>query len=401
MTNNVEREGAPPNTPTATPDLRLRAEQPRVMRLSRRVLIGLACLSALAIAAALGYALQNRQGANAGQELYSTENHPAADGLADLPSDYTGIPRQPPQLGPALPGDLGPPMLHTQEEQTATGNDENDKRLTQEEQAALSSGLFIQTSQQPGNSAPASTDTLANAAPGGSAAPPPVEPGTAQNMQDEKLAFVNGSATAGQSTVSTDQLESPPSPYVLQAGSVIPAALITGLESDLPGQITAQVTEKVYDSPTGKYLLIPQGARLLGQYDSSVSFGQSRMLMVWTRLIMPDGQSIVLERQEGADPQGYSGLQDGVDYHWWGIAKAAVLSTVLGIGSELGANNNDNDIVLALREGTANTFNQAGQQIVERQLNIQPTLTDRNGLPVDVVVDRDLVLAPYGQPSTP
>ncbi len=125
------------------------------------------------------------------------------------------------------------------------------------------------------------------------------------------------------------------------------------------------------------------------------------MLLVWTRLIMPDGQSIVLERQEGADAQGYSGLQDGVNYHWWGVVKAAALSTVLGIGSELGANNNDNDIVLALREGTADTLNQAGQQIVERQLNIQPTLTIRPGFPVRVIVDSDLVLAPYGQGATP
>jgi type IV secretion system protein VirB10 len=218
-------------------------------------------------------------------------------------------------------------------------------------------------------------------------------------MQAQKLAFMNGPSDV--QTVSTDRLQGPASPYVLQAGSVIPAALITGLKSDLPGTIFAQVTENVYDSPTGQYLLIPQGARLQGEYDSSVSFGQSRILLVWTRLILPDGQSIVLQRQEGADPQGYSGLEDGVDYHWWGIVKAAALSTVLGIGSELGANNNDNDIVLALREGTADTLNQAGQQIVERQLNIQPTLTDRNGLPVDVIVDRDLILTPYRQARKP
>jgi type IV secretion system protein VirB10 len=218
-------------------------------------------------------------------------------------------------------------------------------------------------------------------------------------MQDQKLAFMNGSSNV--QTVSMHRLQDPASPYVLQAGSIIPAALITGLKSDLPGTIFAQVTENVYDSPTGRYLLIPQGARLQGEYDSSVSFGQSRVLLVWTRLLMPDGHWIALQRQEGADHQGYSGLQDGVNYHWWGIAKATVLSTVLGIGSELGANNNNNDIVLALREGTADTLNQAGQQIVERQLNIQSTLTDRNGLPVDVIVDRDLVLTPYGQEGSP
>ena len=92
---------------------------------------------------------------------------------------------------------------------------------------------------------------------------------------------------------------------MVQAGAVIPAALVTGLRSDLPGQITAQVTSNVYDSPTGRFLLIPQGARLIGEYDSRVAFGQSRVLLAWTRLILPNGRSIVLERQPGADAAGY------------------------------------------------------------------------------------------------
>ena len=124
---------------------------------------------------------------------------------------------------------------------------------------------------------------------------------------------------------------------MLQAGNVIPASLITGIRSDLPGQITAQVTENVYDSPTGRFLLIPQGARLIGIYDSQVAFGQSRVLLVWTRLIMPNGRSIVLERQPGADTAGYAGLEDEVDNHWGALFKAALLSTLLGVGSELGS----------------------------------------------------------------
>ena len=123
----------------------------------------------------------------------------------------------------------------------------------------------------------------------------------------------------------------------MQAGNVIPASLITGIRSDLPGQITAQVTENVYDSPTGRFLLIPQGARLIGIYDSQVAFGQSRVLLVWTRLIMPNGRSIVLERQPGADTAGYAGLEDEVDNHWGALFKAALLSTLLGVGSELGS----------------------------------------------------------------
>ena len=128
---------------------------------------------------------------------------------------------------------------------------------------------------------------------------------------------------------------------MLQAGAVIPASLITGLRSDLPGQVTAQVTEDVYDSPTGRFLLIPQGARLVGQYDAQIAFGQSRALLVWNRLIMPNGRSIVLERQPGADTEGYAGLEDEVDNHWGMLFKAAILSTLLSVGSEAGMSGNN------------------------------------------------------------
>ena len=167
------------------------------------------------------------------------------------------------------------------------------------------------------------------------------------------------------------------------------------MQSDLPGQVTAQVTENVYDTPTGRSLLIPQGARLLGIYDSQVSFGQSRTLLVWTRLILPNGYSIVLERQPGADAAGQAGLEDGVDNHWGSLFKAALLSTILAIGTELGSNQNESDIARALRRGTGDTVNQAGQQIVRRNLNVQPALTIRPGFPVRVLVNRDLVLEPY------
>jgi type IV secretion system protein TrbI len=184
----------------------------------------------------------------------------------------------------------------------------------------------------------------------------------------------------------------PISPFVVQAGTIIPAALITGIRSDLPGQITAQVTETVYDTPTGTVRLIPQGARSIGIYDSQVAFGQSRVLLVWTRIIMPNGRSNVLERQPGADGGGYAGLEDEVDHHWLEISKSAALSTLLG--SELGSDANDNGIIRALRRGAGDTLNQTGQQVVRRNLNIQPTLTVRAGFPVKVIVNRDLVLEP-------
>jgi type IV secretion system protein VirB10 len=184
---------------------------------------------------------------------------------------------------------------------------------------------------------------------------------------------------------------------VVQAGAVIPAALITGLRSDLPGQITAQVTQNVYDSPAGRFLLIPQGSRLVGSYDSQVAFGQSRVLLAWTRLILPGGRSIVLEKQPGADAGGYAGLEDGVDHHWKQLFGAALLSTILGVGAQAGASESDSQILDALREGAANSMNQVGQQVVAKDLDVQPTLTIRPGFPVRVMVTRDLVLEPISQ----
>src|SRR3546814_64683 len=146
---------------------------------------------------------------------------------------------------------------------------------------------------------------------------------------------------SSQLTVSGERLTAPASPSIVQAGSIIAAALITGIRSDLPGQITAQVMANVFDSPTGRILLIPQGARLIGEYDSEIAAGQTRVLLAWDRLIMPDGRSIVLERLPGADGAGFAGLQDGVNQHWGNLLKAAAVSTLLGLGAELGADSED------------------------------------------------------------
>ena len=188
----------------------------------------------------------------------------------------------------------------------------------QEIEAARLSKLFASTEFRATPSLPATA--AANATLGttlaGPAEAPPLDPNSMQNMQDRKLAFVNG--PVDRRTVSADRLANPASPYVVQAGTVIPAALITGIHSDLPGQVTAQVTEHVYDTPTGKSLLIPQGSRLIGQYDSQIAFGQKRVLLIWNRIMLPDGKSIVLERRQAADAQGFWVLGDEVDYHWWG-----------------------------------------------------------------------------------
>jgi len=366
--------------------LRLRPEPPRVTRLSRKVLAGGTALALVLVSGAVLWALQNnRSRGPASEELYSTDHHNVADGLAGLPRDYAGIPRDVPRLGPPLPGDLGRPIVAAQTQSGTLAVDPEQQRMSQESEAARTSKVFASMTVRP-SAAGAPAETTPHAAPSSDEA-------LVQNGQDRKLAFVN--APVDRRTTSPDRVTKPISPYVVQAGSVIPAALITGIRSDLPGQITAQVTENIFDTPTGRSLLVPQGARLIGVYDNQVAFGQSRVLLVWTRLIMPNGRSVVLERQPGSDSGGYAGLEDEVDHHWLELSKSAALSTLLGIGSELGADSNDNGIIRALRHGTGDSLNQTGQQVIRRNLNIQPTLTVRPGFPVVVIVNRDLVLAPY------
>jgi type IV secretion system protein TrbI len=382
----------PPKAERELADLRLHPQRPPVTRLSRKFLIGLAAVATMAVLAAVIWALDGRRSKQeTGSELYNTEHKTTADELARLPRDYSGLPPGVPQLGPPLPGDFGRPVLQAHGPQ---GIDPEQQRVAQEAEAARTSRLF--TSSTTVNRAappPTSTTPSSSGASDVLGDKPPIDADSIQNMQDRKLAFLNG--PIDKRTVSRERLEGPASKYVVQAGSVIPAALLTGIHSDLPGQVTGQVTENVYDSPSGRYLLIPQGSKLIGVYDSQVSFGQSRVLLVWTRLIFPNGRSIVLERQSGADPEGYAGLEDQVDYHWSRLFMAAALSTLLSVGSELGASNTDNDIVRALRRGSSDSLNQTGQQIVRRNLNVQPTLTIRPGFPVRVIVNRDLVLAPY------
>jgi type IV secretory pathway VirB10-like protein len=390
---------APESEKKLAEELRLRPEHPPVTRLSRRVLIALSGVSAAAILGLTVFALQPRERSDGAPELYSTDAKTTADGLANLPRDYSALPKDVPKLGPPLPGDLGRPILAAQGQLPQQAVDPEQQRVGQEREAARTAKLFASTNarERPAAVPPAPPPSAlggASQSPGAEfGEAPPIDPGAIQNMQDRKLAFVN--AAADRHTVSADRLAQPASRYVLQAGAVIPAALVTGIRSDLPGQITAQTTENIYDSPTGRFLLIPQGAKLLGVYDSQIAFGQSRVLLVWNRLILPDGQSIVLERQPGADAAGYSGLEDEVDHHWLRLAGAATLSTILGVGTQLGTTGEENALIQALRRGGAQSLNQTGQQIVGRNLNIQPTLTIRPGFPVRVIVTRDLVLAPY------
>lgn len=390
----------------ARPDpaaFQLRGEPPRVMRLSRKALAVVGVAAGLGIGGSLIYALRP-PGEKAAQELYNTDSRATSEAITSGPRDYAQAPR----LGPPLPGDLGRPIVSAQQrgedvpvppigaqpgppDPRAQAAEAARQRAAQERDAARTSSVFHGSG---GARAGAGAGGEPVAAPG-LPAPSGQEPAqqAAQGDQAGKRAFM--AQAADQRTVSVERLTAPTSPNIVQAGSIIPAALITGVRSDLPGQITAQVTANVYDSPTGRILLIPQGARLIGEYDSEVAAGQTRVLLAWDRLIMPDGRSIVLERQPGADGAGFAGLQDRVNQHWGNLLKAAAVSTLLGVGAELGAGSED-ALTRALRRGSQDTINQTGQQIVRRQLNVQPTLTIRPGHPLRVVLTRDLVLEPIG-----
>jgi type IV secretion system protein VirB10 len=266
------------------------------------------------------------------------------------------------------------------------------QRIGQEQDAARTSHLFAVTT-------PAALPAVAGALPAAGIAQVneqgAADPTATENMQANKMAFSDRGSQS--ETVNPARLQKAASPYVIQAGWVINAALAKGVKTDLPGDVRAQVTENVYDSPTGRYVLIPQGSMLEGKYNSQVSFGQTRTQMVWTRLIFPNGDSINLGHLSGDDAEGYGGVEDGVDEHWDSIFKAAVLSTVLSIGAEAGTSDIENNLAQAIRAGASQSINQAGEQIVERNLNIQPTLTARFGLPITVTVDQDLVLEAYAK----
>ena len=216
------------------------------------------------------------------------------------------------------------------------------------------------------------------------------------NGQSRKEDFIAGIDEDGD-IYNSHSLVSPRSPFQVMAGNLIPAALVTGLNSDLPGQVIGQVTQNVYDTVTGHHLLIPQGSRLMGRYDSVIAFGQSRALVVWTRLIMPNGDSVQLDNLPGSDAHGFAGLKDRVDNHTWEFLKGTVLSSLLSIGSELASDDGDDSLTRAIQNAGQDTANIAGQRIIERNLNVQPTLKVRPGWRFNVIVSRDLILKPYGE----
>ncbi|HEX8223804.1 MAG TPA: TrbI/VirB10 family protein [Allosphingosinicella sp.] len=396
---------APPKEDPET--LVLRGTPRPVVRFRRGLIIGITGAVAAALVTVTWVALEPPSfriaaGDDQGSEPLAKA---APEALADAPASYGDVPR----LGPPLPGDLGRPILEHQRSQSgeasppaaqaapseaeavrAAAEAERQRRAAAEE-AARSSGVIVQITGR-----------------GGAGAPTPAAAERGQNGETEPA--VNPSASAGETRagqarraefgrsegdVNPHPLRPAPSPWTLSAGTIIPASLVTGLNSDLPGTVIAQVTENVRDSTTGRTILVPQGARLIGSYDSAVAYGQRRALLVWQRIVFPDGSSIRLGNAPATDLAGFSGVEDGVDFHTWRLLRGIALSTLLGVGTELTFGSGEGDLVRAVRESTQQNAARAGDQITQRNLNVQPTLTVRPGWPLRAVIHRDLVLRPW------
>jgi type IV secretion system protein VirB10 len=393
-----------------------------VKRFSKRALMVLVGTGSAIVLGSLAFALQSPKD-DAGspvRELYNTGHNPEADGLAALPKSYGELPAKEDILGPPLPGDLGTPILKAQREgrmglpeevtpemdpmreQLAALEAELRAREAALSDAARGSGVFFQVGS--GAGAKNAIGSVASTAPASLSFPDlsaftPSREGAFgsslsedPNRQARKLGFVGDGPDP--STYNPHRLETPVSPYQLMAGTIIPATLLTGVNSDLPGEVIAQVTSPVYDTVTGETVLVPQGARLIGRYDSVIAYGQSRALLAWSRIIMPDGSSIRIDNLTGVDARGYAGLEDKVDYHSWKLLQGVALSTLLGVGSELGTDD-EGDIARALRRSAQAGANDAGQEIVRRNLGIQPTVTIRPGWRFAVLVSKDIILEPY------
>lgn len=199
------------------------------------------------------------------------------------------------------------------------------------------------------------------------------------------------------------QVEAPASPYMIRAGFVIPAIMISGINSDLPGQVMAQVSQNVWDTATGRFLLIPQGTRLIGAYSSDVAYGQERVLMAWQRLIFPDGKTFDISAMPGADSAGYAGFTDQINNHWFRTISSAILMSGVIAAVDLSQDNNNSSDSSdrqragdALSEALDQTLGQVLGQIISKNLNVAPTLEIRPGYRFNVIAFKDMTLpGPY------
>jgi type IV secretion system protein TrbI len=393
-----------------------RAPIPSVKRFNRKTLAVLAALAAIVITLAFAVGLQRPTRKAASPAESGARSPLPGAAVSALPSSYqdTGNASghaEVPQLGEPRPGDIGgfatpngtralSPLEQYQRQQDI-------ERLKREDQARTATVAFaggavgVETgvTRAVGITDPAAaalSDRLLDvaersvAAPGGSTSARDDD-----NRQDDKARFLDKDRDTDFQL--RHGVQYPRSPYTMFAGTVVPCVMTQGINSDLPGQIGCMVSQNVYDTVTGRHLLIPQGTKAIGTYDSRIAYGQSRVLVVWTRLLRPDGSWVSLDGMPGTDLSGYAGLTGHVDNHYGRLVSGVVLGSIIGAGAQVGAGaNNQNPSFSELAvQGAAQNINQAGQQITRKNLQIQPTIEVRPGSRLNIFATKDVILPPY------
>ena len=399
-------------------DPRLAIRRPTARRLRKGPALAIAFLLALVVGTSIALAAVPRR--RAPKDLDETFRPPAVPDVllkappAAAPPRSTSTPPAPAEIRPPVPQTATPEAApHAREDRGPYSPAGRRQQRIEAYWKARGAGILATAGQMPidtedadivdGVVEPTRASELALGSEGSGVDPVALRGRAAgpedPNLQHRKNDFLHSGGGYGRNDdYLQTTLQRARSPYEVKAGSIIPGVLITGINSDLPGPVVAQVRENVYDTVTGNYLLIPQGAKLLASYDSMVAWGQERVLLCWHRLILPNGDSINLECMPAADLTGAAGLTDEVNEHWWRLISGAAIASLLSAATTAAAGSTQGynpTIPQMWARGAATEIGQVGENITQRNMNIQPTITIRPGFSINVMVTKDMIIPPY------
>ena len=382
-----------PHAPKFSPDdprLRLARPQARILRSGPIALLVACLLGAVVLAVALAFQAPSRKA----QSTAEPSTAPAPPAVPDTIRNA-----QAHRLAPLPLRDAGGAERATR---GVAPEDPAEREARDLDQKARGAGILF--ASPPGPEERPETPPRAGSSEGESPSTAPAPSASVDpNLQDRKNAFLGGKGGVKHADYLDVAMQHPRSPYEIKAGTVLPAVLITAINSDLPGPVVAQVREHVYDTVTGNTLLVPQGSRLIAQYDSMVAWGQERVLLCWNRLVLPNGDSMDLQCMPAADLKGAAGLADEVDEHWWRILKGAAVATLLSAGTAFAAGDTTSynpSVGQVVARSASGEIGQVGAQLTRNNLSIQPTITVRPGFSVNVIVTKDMIVPPYPDPPT-
>ena len=388
-------------TPPSPEGLQLRTTPLASARLSKKAVLTAIGALALILGVVIINISKGKPAKAAEQSNLAKELQPSVNVGKELSKDIPDVIIPPPRQQPEAPPSSEPPTKSLLND--ARLADTAIAKFSDVQRTEMRPAVAAASEEAPGDGA-ASGDDVETAAGGGAdtsghpgagllrAAGSASDGGIDLNHQDEKQAFSNKKQHSGYLAAT---FKAPVSPFEIKTGTVIPGMLISEIDSDLPGEIIAQVSQNVYDSATGKYLLIPQGTRLFGRYDSKVSYGQSRALVSWDRLIYPNAYTLDLDGMRGHDMGGQSGFKDQVDNHYAKIFGLALLTSALSAGYQLSQPQSSNSLVpnnsQVAAAAVGQQMAQVGENLATRGMQVQPTIVIRKGYHLNVMVNRDIV----------